>query len=270
MSQAVSRVPVERTVPSATAVVFTAMLTATVVGLVWIAAALSDPMTLPIRKVSVEGEFTYLDPEVLKVAVVDAVDAGFFGVDVADIRRRLLDEPWIREATIRRIWPDALHVRIVEQTPAARWGEQAMLNEVGDIFAPPYQELPTDLVWLDGPLGSEIEVLRQYHYLAQELSSANLDVVAVTVSPRFAWTLQTRDGKRIVLGRKDLRLRLRRFLFGYNRRLRDSWAQIGSVDLRYPNGFAVGARAAHTNPDTDSAAQPLSGPGPVVEELIDG
>ncbi len=246
MTQAVSRAPVERMLPSPMAVIFALMLAATLGAIGWAAVALSDPAALPIAKVSVEGEFSHLDPKVLRVAVVDAVDAGFFGVDVEDIRQRLLDEPWIREATIRRVWPDTLHVRIVEQTPEARWGAQAMLNEQGDIFAPRIEDIPPGLVRLDGPLGSEIDVLREYRYLAAELRRANLAIAAINVSARYAWTVSTRDGKEIVLGRSDHRRRLQRFLFAYERGLEDAWTRIGRIDLRYTNGFAVGELTTHT------------------------
>jgi cell division protein FtsQ len=244
MTQAVSRVPLKRMLPSSTFIALAIMLATTIAGTAWLVAKFSDPAALPIQKVSVEGEFTHLDPDVLQAAVVDAVDAGFLGVNVAEIRERLLDEPWIREATIRRIWPDALHVRIVEQTPAARWGEQGMLNEIGDLFAPSHEEIPNDLVQLRGPLGSETEVLREYRYLAREIAEVGLEVVAVNVSDRHAWVVNTRDGKEIVLGRKDLHLRLQRFLFGYEHGLRDAWQRIGRVDLRYTNGFAVGENHA--------------------------
>lgn len=242
MSQAVSREPVVRHWPSPTIVGFVLMLMLTVFGISWVALALSDPSALPIRKVSVEGEFTHLDPEVLQGAVVDAVDAGFFGLDVGRIRQRLMDEPWIREAHIRRVWPDTLHVRILEQTPVSRWGQHALLNEVGDIFAPPASEIPPGLVLLDGPLGSEVDILSEYRHIRDQLETVALGVAAVTVTPRFAWSVRTADGKEIVLGRKDPRRRLQRFLFAHRRGLAQSWAQIGRVDLRYPNGLAVAPR----------------------------
>ena len=242
MTQAVNRGPVTRTLPSPTVVVFALMLGLTITGFAWMAAALSDPAALPIRKVAVEGEFTHLDPDVLQDVVAGAVDAGFFGVDVAKIRRHLLDEPWIREATIRRVWPDSLHVRVVEQTPFARWGEQAMLNEVGDIFAPAAEFIPVNLVRLHGPLGSEIEVLNQFIYVASELAGIEIDIATLTLSARYAWTVTTMDATEIVLGRKDLRRRLKRFLFGYTHGLAESWSRIGRVDLRYTNGFAVSQR----------------------------
>ena len=116
MSQAVVKTPpVTQSLPSPTVVVFSLILLATIGAIAWAASELSDPTALPIRRVQIEGEFKHLDPEHLQEVVVGVVDAGFFRVDVARVRERLLDEPWIREATIRRVWPESLHVSIVEQ-----------------------------------------------------------------------------------------------------------------------------------------------------------
>ena len=229
---------------SPTRLLFGLMLLATVAGATWVSRILSDPAALPIRRVMVEGEFKHLNPEHLQAAVVEAVDGGFFGVDVADIRDVLLDEPWIRDATIRRVWPDALHVTIVEQTPVARWGTYGLLNERADIFVPAPEDLPADLVYLDGPLGAESEVLRRYRYISQKLAAIGLSARALRLSDRQAWTVSTTGGHEILLGRRELEARLGRFVDGYRRGLSAAWARIGHVDLRYTNGFAVGERPA--------------------------
>jgi cell division protein FtsQ len=227
-------------------VLFVVMLGATIAGLVWTIEVLSDPAALPIRRVMVEGEFEHLAPEQVQAAVAAAVDAGFFGVDVARIRAALLDEPWIRDASIRRVWPDALHVTIVEQTAVARWGDYGLLNERADIFVPPPPDIPADLVRLDGPLGSELQVLERYHYIADTLATVGLAASAVTLSDREAWTVTTTGGHELLLGRRDLELRLARFLAGYARGLKVAWDRIDHVDLRYTNGFAVGERVSVT------------------------
>ncbi|MGE0482797.1 MAG: cell division protein FtsQ/DivIB [Gammaproteobacteria bacterium] len=240
MSQAIIKVsPAVPAMPSPTVFVFVLMLLATIAGLGWAIAELRDPAALPIRRVQIEGEFLHLDPERLQRVVVDVVDAGFFGVDVARIRDRLLEDPWIREATIRRVWPESLRVSIVEQVPVARWGDFALLNTTGDIFAPDETSLPDGLVRLRGPLGTEDDVLEHYRRWAAQLEEVGLSVVEVRLSARLAWTLQLGDGKELELGRRDLESRLARFLRAYRAGLEDVWMRIGRVDLRYTNGFAV-------------------------------
>jgi len=211
---------------------------------VWLARELSDPAALPIRRVMVEGEFKHLTTEHVQRAVVGAVHAGFFGVDVTDIRRLLQDEAWIRDANVSRMWPDGLHVTIVEQIPVARWGDYGLLNERADIFVPAAEDLPRDLVQLNGPLGSEQEVLERFAYIRDELATIGLKAVALSLSDRRAWTITTEGGREILLGRRSLEERLARFKWGYTKGLNAAWERIGHVDMRYTNGFAVGERGS--------------------------
>ena len=229
---------------SPTMLVFVFMIVATVIGIVWIARELSDPTALPIRRVMVAGEFTHLTTEHMQHAVSDAVHAGFFGVDVADIRRLLQDEAWIRDANVSRMWPDGLHVTIVEQIPVARWGDYGLLNERADVFVPSVEDLPRDLVQLNGPLGSEQEVLERFGYIRAQLAQVGLKPVGLTLSDRRAWTITTEGGHEILLGRRDLEQRLARFKWGYSKGLNAAWERIGHVDMRYTNGFAVGERGS--------------------------
>ncbi len=231
-------------VMSPTMVVFVFMIVATVIGMVWIARELSDPTALPIRRVMVEGEFKHLTTEHVQHAVIDAVHAGFFGVDVADIRRLLQDEAWIRDANVSRMWPDGLHVTIVEQIPVARWGDYGLLNERADVFVPIAEDLPRDLVQLNGPLGSEQEILERFVYIRAQLAEVGLKPVGLTLSDRRAWTITTEGGHEILLGRRDLEQRLARFKWGYSKGLNAAWERIGHVDMRYTNGFAVGERGS--------------------------
>lgn len=243
MSQAKLKHADERGLPSPTVLAFALMLAATCGGLAWLAQTMSDPSALPIRKVAVEGEFLHLNPNHLQAVVVGAVDAGFFGVDVAAIRGILLDEPWIRDATIRRVWPDTLRVRIEEQRPVARWGPNALLNEYADIFVPEPAEIPSELVRLHGPLGTEMELLERYRHLERRFAEVGLIPSRIDLSERHAWTVTTSEGREIVLGRQSFEIRLERFLVGYARGLNGLWDRIGRVDLRYTNGFAVAESA---------------------------
>lgn len=228
---------------SPTLAVFLTMVVLTVAGVLWLAHELSNPAALPIRRVMVEGEFKHLTTEHVQRAVAGAVEGGFFGVDVEEIRRQLLNQAWIKEANVSRVWPDGLHVTIVEQVPVARWGDYGLLNARADIFVPAPEDLPKELVQLTGPLGSEQEVLERFGFIKQELAGVGLVPVALGLSDRRAWTVTTEGGHEILLGRRDLEERLARFKWGYTRGLNAAWDRIGHVDMRYTNGFAVGERA---------------------------
>jgi cell division protein FtsQ len=227
------------------------------VALVWavlrVAVEVRDPAAFPIRKVTVDGDFRYLAPANIRQAVTGAVRGGFFHVDVRHVREMLLGEPWVREASVQRLWPDTLHVSIVEQQPVAYWGANALLNDAADIFAPNRASFPGGLAQLDGPVGSETETLALLRQAAERLAPLGLVVASVRLSERRALAIGLRDGVTIVLGRRAVQDRLARFVAAYQRVLRANWSRVGVIDLRYTNGFSIRERAASPAPDAGGA-----------------
>ena len=83
---------------------------------------------LPIESVRIEGALRHIERPVLIAALADEIDGGFFGVDVARVQRAALDLPWIKEAAVRRSWPNGLQVAVVERHPIARWRTGELLS----------------------------------------------------------------------------------------------------------------------------------------------
>lgn len=208
----------------------------------YFARLISDPAAIPIRKVTVEGDFVHLTQEHVQKLVSEAVHGGFFQVDVAAIRSRILDEPWLYDANVRRVWPDTISVSIREQQAVAAWGETSLLNAEGDIFAPDAATLPTGLVRLRGPVGTELEVLSTYRSIESRLARLGLHVAALSLSDRRALVLELAGGTTVIVGKHAVENRLARFQRVFDTLLREHWAQIAVVDLRYTNGFAIRRR----------------------------
>lgn len=200
---------------------------------------LRDPSAFPIRKIAVEGEFQHLTAEHVQHLVSKAVEGGFFGVDVAAVRARILDEPWIFDAAVRRVWPDTVRVSIREQNAVARWGEYGLLNQFADIFVPDSSTIPSGLVVLDGPIGTEGELLAQKFEIEDRLSEIGLRIARISLSDRRAWVVDIDGGATLVIGRHEIEKRLGRFSRAFEVVLRDNWERVARVDLRYTNGFAV-------------------------------
>lgn len=203
-----------------------------------------DPAAFPIRKVKVEGDFRHLAPQYVEKLVSGAVNGGFFSVDVETIRQRILEEPWLYDVAVQRVWPDTIRVSIKEQEPVAYWGENALLNGQADIFAPDRQSFPPDLVALQGPIGSETDVLRRFRSAQSQFGPRGLRITRLTLSERRAWVIEVAGGTTIVIGRHAIDQRLERFSRAYDSMLKDHWARIATIDLRYTNGFAIRERAA--------------------------
>jgi len=209
----------------------------------YVGQSLSHSTNFPIRKVAVEGNFLFLTPGYIQALVSRSLHGGFFQVDVQEIRSGLLEEPWVRDAQIERRWPDIVRVRIEEQQPTARWGEHALLNTAADVFAPNPGTFPRGLPRLNGPVGSELEVLTTYRMVTERMRALGLKVASLELSERGAWTVGLEGETRLLLGRHRIEERLERFRAAYDLALKATWPEIASVDLRYTNGLAIRERA---------------------------
>lgn len=201
---------------------------------------LLDPQLLPIRVAHIEGDFRYLKRADLEQAVAEVTQASFFGLDVAAIKHAAEALPWVARASVRRVWPDSLHILVVEQVPLARWGDASVINAQGGIFTPPADSIPRHLPQLAGPDGSGREVLHQYGLIQKLLVPVGMEVQRLVMSGRRAWHLETRNGILLQLGQDSWRERLD-YWVGLYPGLKASRPQesMKTVDMRYGNGMAV-------------------------------
>jgi len=211
---------------------------------------LHDPHAYPIRKLTVDGEFRFLARESIQQLVGGAVSGGFFEVNVQQVRRMILREPWVREASVTRVWPDTIHVSIREQQPVARWGKDGLLSTTQEVFSPDPASFPPGLIRLYGPSGSEAEVWTTYRRANVLLGELGLKIGSLALSDRRAWQIVLSDGSTLLLGRHFTQERLERFIRAWPRILRENWTRVQTLDLRYTNGFAVKERPTAPSPAT--------------------
>lgn len=177
----------------------------------------------------------------------------FFTVDLEQVRASLEKLPWVREARVERRWPDTLVVSLIEHVPLARWNDTALVNDAGDVFVAAVSErLPR----LSGPEYSSSEVVAAFRRHQAALAPLGVKIDELRLSDRGAWRIRLDNGSQLALGREQTDARLARFvalyprLFGTQRDVQplavvapDAASASGgtpvTVDLRYPDGFAV-------------------------------
>jgi len=188
---------------------------------------------LPFRSVEILGA-SKAQTRQAAPAIVERLRGGFFSLDLDAARQAFETLPWVRDASVRRVWPDRLVVTLREHVPAAAWNDLALLNVHGEVFAAkPWPGLPRVLA----PEGSELEVARRYGEFTRLLGEP-WRIQTIRVDARNAWQLEFANGLNLDLGQELQHERLRRFVLFYPH----AAAQLGRVervDMRYPNGFAV-------------------------------
>lgn len=210
----------------------------------WVWATLTDPRLLPIKNVQVQGPFTHVNAQAVRDAVAPYLSGNFLTVDVRSVQQVVQILPWVRHAEVRRTWPDAVHITVTEQVAVANWGEDALVNDAGEVFKPPRAGYPAGLPSLRGPEGSGNTVVTAFQDMSAMLAPLKLHLTRVTLDERRAWSLDLDNGIHVVLGRGDGYGRLLKFIRFYRRALHDQEAAVERVDLRYSNGFAVSWKQA--------------------------
>jgi cell division protein FtsQ len=192
----------------------------------------------PMRRLVLTAEFRQVGEAQVRAVVAPHVRRGFFAVDLERLRGDLQALPWVRRVEVRKRWPDRLDVMIAEHRPLARWGDDRMLSENGDLFAAPRQGAPS-LPRFDGPDARRTELMAFYSEARPLFLGEGLQVRALALSARGSWTLRLSDGTRVDVGRGDPQHRLQRFARLLPQLRAGDTRRLVRADLRYTNGFAL-------------------------------
>jgi cell division protein FtsQ len=196
----------------------------------------------PLKEVSVSaindsrGELKHVTRDQINGAVQSKVRGNFFTVDIDATRAAFRKLPWVRDASVRRVWPQSLDVMLEEHIVLARWGSTGLVNTYGEVFdAASDEKLPL----LQGPAESSRDMVRQYAVFNKLLRPLQQKVEQIHLSPRRAWRVHLDTGIILELGREKMGARLKRYVVAHDSSIAKLSQQLSYVDLRYPNGFAV-------------------------------
>ena len=215
----------------------------------------------PLSKIMVGGNFNHLEEQELAELVNIEIDGGFLSMNLNQLRQELQSHPWIHQVSVRREWPSTLKVEVIEEVPIARWGKKGFLNPLGDQLSLPENSNLKSLPVLEADFGSSQDMIAQYLLLAELLAPTDLKLTELQRDAVGAWQIETAAGVRIVLGRDQIIEKIRRLIVVWGSGLDVQLNNIGTIDLRYPNGLAVSWRDQDITisgfghePTTDSSA----------------
>lgn len=197
---------------------------------------LTHSLIFPVKKIQIHGQLTRVTPEQLRFIAEHELSGTFFTLDIDKTRAAFSKLPWVKEAQIRRRWPDTLDIEVNEHRAIARWNDSGLIGVDGEWFdAASNQELPI----LSGPAGSQKDMSQMLLRFRQSLARAGLIPIKVRLSERRAWQVELNNGIWLELGRGNVEQRIARFAAYWKGTLATLPYPIKYVDLRYPNGFAV-------------------------------
>jgi cell division protein FtsQ len=200
---------------------------------------------LPLHSITLTHSPEHVTTAQIEDAARRAVTGSFLTTDIDQARAVFEALPWVRSASVRRVWPGAIEINLEEHVAAARWwvadnAPARMVNTHGELFVAEHEDrLPLFV----GPDQYAAAMLARNEEWNRELARLQRHIRKLALTRREAWQLVLDDDSRIELGREDERtpisLRLERYVNTQPEVLRQDPQKVLYADLRYPNGYAI-------------------------------
>lgn len=247
-------------------------------GLVLAAAVVAWVARLPmfaLRGIVVEGELARSSVATIRANAAPQLQGNFFTINLAAARAAFETVPWVRQAIVRRVWPNRLAVTLTEHEAAAFWeneeGDERLVNVQGDVFEANLGDVEDeDLPRLAGPDGSAAQMLSLYRRLQPLLAPLQADVTTLRQSRRGSIRAELEGGATLEIGRGTedaLAERTERFV----RTLPQVLAQypgraLQYADLRHNDAYALRIEGVSTLVAPPPPVRPKPAPRPAARQ----
>ncbi len=211
-----------------------------------------------IQAITVHGDVAHQNVVSLRAQLAlqlrQQVSSSFLDADLQRVRELFETVPWVRRAQVQREFPNRLKVTLEEHVAVAWWGQSGsgqLVNSFGEVF----EAMPDDrddLPELAGPVAQAAQVWGAFQQLGPELARLDLELERLELNDRGNWRARLDSGAHIELGRgtPDRLLERARLFTGTVGQLTQRYAgAIQTVDLRYPNGYALRLQGVTTVTD---------------------
>jgi cell division protein FtsQ len=201
-------------------------------------------------RLEVSGDIARVPVARVKEAVEPVLRGNYFTEDLDKVRDAVEQVPWVREAVVRRVFPDELQVSVTTYTPAAIFEDGRLVSEDGKLFAanPEEREDPSSaLPTFSGPESQVPEIARHYKEYKKAVTPLKAEITAVTLSARGSWGLTVKGPgmppTHVEIGQETAERstadRLAAFVNVYPKVKEILNGPPASVDLRYNKAFAA-------------------------------
>ncbi len=200
---------------------------------------MKDPQHLTIKSVEVTGDLNVLNKKLLQPVIEGFVKTNLYLLDTKGLEKAVEENEWVNSASLTKVWPDKLIIRIHEHKPVAFWGKKAMLSQQGEIINAVLPEKQGLLPLLYSPEKKGRNMAAEFLKIRDLMKDFPVKLVEFKEDARGSWRIKLENGLIVKIGRHQHEKRMKRFMVGYREKLISVVEKIHTVDLRYTNGFAV-------------------------------
>jgi cell division protein FtsQ len=227
--------------------------------LMWVA---KQPV-FAVRSIRIEGDLAHNSLLTIRANAAPKLAGNFFTIDLNVARHAFEAVPWVRQAVVRRVWPNRLSVQLEEHRAVALWanaasGDEAsdkLVNSFGEVFEANLGDVEDDaLPTLQGPEGSSAALLAMFKRLTPLFATMDARIDTLAMSGRGSWHVELDTGAEVELGRgtdDEVLDRTRSFIATLPQVTGHFQRALQSADLRHHDGYAVKLKGITTG---DAAA----------------
>jgi len=186
----------------------------------------------------------------------ESLNGTALNTDLEQISFRILNNLWVSDVVVRRIWPNKMLVRVKENKVVAVFNKQTFLTEDGNLTRIPLSEKSKiesngdcRLLELEGPMTAIPLMMKHAQLFGNSLSEIGLNLKTLRLTEQYSWEVETVNNLLLRFGvnysDSPISLRLKNFVRAFPK-LKENFTnnlpannRIKHVDLRYAQGFAV-------------------------------
>ena len=186
----------------------------------------------------------------------ESLNGTALNTDLEQISYRILNNLWVSDVVVRRIWPNKMLVRVKENKLVAVFNKQTFVTEDGQLTRIPLSEKSKiesngdcRLLELEGPMTAIPLMMKHAQLFGNSLSEIGLNLKTLRLTEQYSWEVETVSNLLLRFGvnysDSPISLRLKNFVRAFPK-LKENFTnnlpannRIKHVDLRYAQGFAV-------------------------------
>lgn len=200
----------------------------------------------PLRRVIMAPQSLPFASAAIQEVAEAELKGDFFAFDVSAFKEKILENPWVRSVSVRRVFPDAVWLAAQAHAPVAVWQDRGLLDRQGVAFYPSDWEAHAPTARLYASSENKDLVFYYFQWLEKAIQSKKLALRRFVLDDDMECHIQFDNGVLVHVSAQYFIPYINRFLALYPRIIGQRAADVVAVDLHYETGLAIQWKKAHS------------------------
>ena len=178
--------------------------------------------------------------EIFRIAEKYLKNKSFFNIKLDYLKNSIEKVAWVKNAYIRRSYPNEVIIFLEEYTPVAVWNNDSYISENGYIFSA--NKIEKKLPKISSYSNRNIIIFEYFSLISDGIRKNKLNdkVLLIKENEIRSLTVLLESNIAIKFGSKNIEERIGIFFKAYKTLNTSDLKKIRYIDMRYSNGFSIG------------------------------